>query len=95
VERAITRQSLEHALRRILRASGLGTRVDDVAVAVTQYSSPLLFAIIVPRSVRDVLSQSLMELTGRRWALHWDVWILNESDARMLVDTAADGTRRT
>jgi hypothetical protein len=92
MEAPITRQCIEHALQRLLQSAGIETRAEDISVAVTQYSSPVLFAVIVPPHLRDVLSQSLMQLTGRRWASHWEVWILNERDARLLMpDAAADG----
>jgi len=81
----ITRQSIEHALQRLLRCADVETRADEISVAVTQYNTPALFAVIVTPRLRDVLSQSLMRLMGRRWAPHWEVWILNETDARMLV----------
>jgi len=81
----ITRQSIEHALQRLLRCADVETRADEISVAVTQYNTPALFAVIVTPRLRDVLSQSLMKLMGRRWAPHWEVWILNETDARMLV----------
>lgn len=85
MEPPITRQSIEQALQRLLNAAGIDTRANEISVAVTQYNSPVLFAVIVPPRLRDVLSRSLMKLTGRRWASHWEVWILNESDARLLV----------
>ena len=85
MEAPITRQSIEQALQRLLHSAGIETRADEISVAVTQYNTPVLFAVIVTPHLRDVLSQSLMKLTGRRWASHWEVWILNEMDARTLV----------
>lgn len=81
----ITRQSIEQALQRLLDGAGMDTRANEISVAVTQYNSPVLFAVIVPPRLRDALSRSLMKVTGRRWAAHWEVWILTENDARILV----------
>jgi hypothetical protein len=85
METPITRQSIEQALQRLLDAAGIDSRANEISVAVTQYNSPVLFAVIVPPCLREALSRSLMKVTGRRWASHWEVWILNENDARILV----------
>jgi len=95
METPLTRQAIAHTLQVVLQSAGMEARAEDISVAVTQYSSPVLFAVIVPPYLRDVLSQSLMKLTGRRWASHWEVWILNETDARTLVLDAATARERS
>lgn len=70
---------------RLLKTNGITTQAQDIAVAVTQYNHPALFAVIVSPHLRDPLSCALMKLTGRWWATHWEVWILSEADAQTLL----------
>jgi hypothetical protein len=85
MEPSITSHAIERALIRLLEANGIATQAHDLAVAVTQYSQPALFAVIVGAHLRDALSGALRDLTGRLWATHWEVWVLSEADARTLL----------
>ncbi len=70
---------------RLLQANGIEPQTDQITVAVTQYKSPVLFAVIVAPELREPLSKTLVKLTGRLWATHWEVWILTEAEAQMLL----------
>ena len=80
-----TRHALEQALLGLLQQAGIEVQVDDLMVAITQYSAPALFAVIVSAQLRDPLSRALSQLTGRLWPTHWEVWILNETDVNKLL----------
>jgi hypothetical protein len=82
---SITRHSIQQALLRLLEVGGINAQASDLTVAVTQYDEPALYAVIVSSHLRDALSSALMEITGRFWATHWEVWILNEVDAQKLL----------
>ena len=88
----ITRHSIQRALLRLLELEDSNAQSSDLTVAVTQYDQPALFAVIVSPHLRDALSSALMETTGRYWATHWEVWILNEADAQKLLARESAGS---
>jgi hypothetical protein len=91
MQHSITARAIEQALIRLLHATGTAVEANDISVALTQYSEPALFAVIVSPHLRDALSRALMKLSGRLWAPHWEVWILSEVDARhFLLDASPD-----
>ena len=88
---SFTRHSIQQALLRLLEADGMRAQASELTVAVTQYDQPAVFAVIVSPHLRDALSTALMETTGRLWATHWEVWILNEADAQKLLGRESPG----
>jgi hypothetical protein len=83
-----TRHAVEQALLGLLQQAGIEVQVNELVVAITQYSHPALFAVIVSGQLRDPLSRALSQLTGRLWPPHWEVWILNEADVNKLLTRA-------
>jgi hypothetical protein len=80
-----TRRAIELALLSLLRADGADPQEGDLRIAVTEHHEAALFAVVVNRQMRENLSRRLMQLTGRQWAAHWDVWVLSELDAQRLL----------
>jgi hypothetical protein len=91
-----TRHALEQALIGLLLEAGIEVQVNELVVAITRYSHPVLFAVVVSSDLRDPLSRALLNLTGRLWPTHWEVWILNEADViKLLARTPPDPQKPT
>ena len=85
---SITRHHLKAALHELLADLDVSVAADDIEVALTA-AAPLLFSLNVEQHLRDALSARLADVTGKTWPTHWHVWILSETEARLVIQSAA------
>jgi hypothetical protein len=88
MDSSITVDQLSAALKTILRVNGVARVNTALEVIEGPNYGIRLFVVIPSQRARGVLSDKLKILIGKKGLLEQNVWILNETDSCLILQSA-------
>ena len=92
MDRPVTRHELSTAIVRLLQRNGIASPESAVEILGPPHYTVRLFGIILSERAKPVLTEELMQITGRLHPTVADMWLVTERDAAALVQTLQRNT---